>query len=272
MDQKERRALDRCFDGFLRDLDPSPSFLHSLYAENILTEEQMDRISKISSRETQVAMLLRYLPHRGPNAFTVFKDKLEKDYPWLAQRLADELKKLQSGQASINKRLISVIETQLVPLVYPGGSGYDMCDEKAHPGVIIEKIGDLLNSLELKCHKALDITTIGKHKTPINKLIEDKLKQEKKKEFNENIDDLSKEVKDLKKQVREIVKLKGENEKLKNVISRQKEKLKDYSKMSRDSKRHKQDMEKYKKETEMLRYEVETLREQLCSNISNPYA
>ena len=45
MQQKERRALDRCFDGLLRDLDPSPSFLHSLYAENVLTEEQVDRIS-----------------------------------------------------------------------------------------------------------------------------------------------------------------------------------------------------------------------------------
>ena len=45
MQQKERRALDRCFDGLLRDLDPSTSFLHSLYAENVLTEEQVDRIS-----------------------------------------------------------------------------------------------------------------------------------------------------------------------------------------------------------------------------------
>ncbi|XP_060569386.1 uncharacterized protein LOC132727813 [Ruditapes philippinarum] len=272
MDQKERRALDKCFDGFLRDLDPSTSFIHSLYAEGVLTEEQMDRISKISSRETQVAMLIRFLPHRGPNAFTVFKDKLEKDYPWLAQRLADELKKLQSGQASINKRLVTTIETKLVPLVYSGGAGFDMCDEKAHPGVIIEKLGDLLNSLELKCHKALDITAIGKHKTPIHKLIEDRLRQEKRKEGNEDVDDLNKEVKDLKRQVREMTKLKSENEKLKTVISRQKEKLKDYNKMSRDSKRHKQDMEKFKKETEMLRYEVETLREQLRSNISNPYA
>ena len=45
MQQKERRALDRCFDELLRDLDPSTSFLHSLYAENVLTEEQIDRIS-----------------------------------------------------------------------------------------------------------------------------------------------------------------------------------------------------------------------------------
>lgn len=45
MDQKERRALDRCFDSFLHDLDPSTSFLHSLYAEGVLTEEQMDKIN-----------------------------------------------------------------------------------------------------------------------------------------------------------------------------------------------------------------------------------
>lgn len=272
MDQKERRALDRCFDSFLRDLDPSPSFLHSLYAENVLTEEQMDKISKIPSRETQVAILLRYLPHRGPEAFTIFKDKLEKNYPWLAQKLSDELKKLQSGQASINKRLISVIESQLVPLVYPEGTNYDMCDEKAHPGVIIQKLGDLLTNLELKCHKALDVTALGKHKMPISRLIEERLRSEKQRVVNDNLDDLNKQVKELKKQVRDVIKLKGENERLKNVVERQKEKLKDYNKMSRDSKRYKQEMEKLKKEADILRYEIETLRDQLRSNISNPYA
>ena len=45
MQQKERKALDRCFDDLLKDLHPSPAFLHSLFAEEILTEEQMDKIA-----------------------------------------------------------------------------------------------------------------------------------------------------------------------------------------------------------------------------------
>ena len=45
MQQKERKALDRCFDDLLKDLYPSPGFLHSLLAEEILTEEQMDKIA-----------------------------------------------------------------------------------------------------------------------------------------------------------------------------------------------------------------------------------
>jgi len=45
MDQKERRALDKCFESFLRDLDPTPSFIHSLFAADVLTEEQVDRLS-----------------------------------------------------------------------------------------------------------------------------------------------------------------------------------------------------------------------------------
>lgn len=270
MQQKERRALDKCFDELLRDLDPSTSFLHSLYAENVLTEEQIDRISKNTSRETQVAMLLRYLPSRGPMAFTVFKEKLSKDYPWLSEKLTEELRKLQSGQVNINKKLLTVIATKLVPLVYTDLSFADLCDENAHPAIIIQKLSDLVNNLELKCHKALDMKT--EMKFPLHKLIEDRLRLEKSSNMEGNLNDLSREVKDLKKQLKEAVKLKGDNEKLKQIVNRQKEKLKDQTKVIQELKKKKQELEKLRKETETLRYEVETLREQLRSNICNIYA
>jgi len=48
-------------------------------------------LQKAASRETQVALLLRFLPHRGPQAFSIFKEKLEKDYKWLARKMDDEL-------------------------------------------------------------------------------------------------------------------------------------------------------------------------------------
>ncbi|WAR17737.1 CRADD-like protein [Mya arenaria] len=205
MDQKERRALDKCFESFLRDLDPTTSFIHSLYAEGVLTEEQVDRISKTTSRETQVALLLRFLPHRGPNAFTIFKDKLEKDYKWLAKKLDDELRKMQSVGSN--------------------------------------------------------------QQCPIHKLIEDKLKTEKQRSVDSNLDDLNKEVKDLKKQLREMLKLKGENERLKNIVEKQKEKLRDYNKMVRETKKYKSDMERHKKEAVALKLEIELLKDQLQSNL-----
>lgn len=214
--------------------------------------------------------MLRYLPSRGPNAFTVFKEKLAKDYPWLSEKLTNELRKLQSGQASINKKLLTIITTKLVPLVYTDGSFAELCDENAHPAVIIQKLSELLNSLELKCHKALDLKT--EMKFPLHKLIEDRLKLQKSHNIEGNLNDLSKEVKDLKKQLKEAVKLKGDNEKLKQIVSRQKEKLKEQTKTVQELKRKKRELENLKKETEMLRYEVETLREQLRSNISNIYA
>ena len=221
---------------------------------------------KSISRETRVALLLRILPHRGPNAFTIFKQKIAKDYPWLAKKLTDELKRLQSGQVSINKRLITTLQTQLVPLVYPENASYEMCDESAHPSIIIQKLCELLTSLQRKCYKALDVDT-DVNKTPLHKLIEERLKQDVKKEATYDLEELSKEVRDLKKQLKEAVKLKGENEKMKQLAERQKEKLKDYAKMTRDVKRYKQEIDKYKKEAEMLRSELSSLKEQQKCNI-----
>ena len=203
-------------------------------------------------------------------AFTVFKEKLAKDYPWLSEKLDDELRKLQSGQANINKKLLTIITTKLVPLVYTDVSFADLCDENAHPSIIIQKLSDLLNSLELKCHKALDMKT--EMKFPLHKLIEDRLKLEKSHSMAGDLNNLSKEVRDLKKQLKEAVKLKGDNEKLKQTVTRQKERIKEQTKTLQELKRKKQECEKLRKETEMLKYEVETLREQLRSNISDMYA
>ena len=205
-------------------------------------------------------------------AFTVFKEKLSKDYPWLSERLEGEVRKLQSGQVNINKKLITVMTTKLVPLVYTDVSFADMCDETVHPAIIIQKLSDLLNSLELKCHKALELKT--EMKFPLHKLIEDRFKLEKSQNIEDNLNDLSKEVKELKKQLKEAVKLKGENEKLKNLVNRQKDKLKDHAKIVQELKRRKQEADKLKKENEILKYEIETLKDQLRStcNISNIYS
>jgi len=50
-----------------------------------------------SLRETKVTLLLKFLPHRGPDAFTIFKSKLERDYKWLADKLEKELSNLKVG-------------------------------------------------------------------------------------------------------------------------------------------------------------------------------
>ncbi|WAR17750.1 hypothetical protein MAR_032344 [Mya arenaria] len=65
MDPKERNALDKCFQGFLRDLDPSVSFVHSLYADRVITEAQAEQINSNALRETKVTLLMKFLPQRG---------------------------------------------------------------------------------------------------------------------------------------------------------------------------------------------------------------
>jgi len=162
-----------------------------------------------------------------------------------------------------------VIETQLAPLVYSEAENakYPLCDEKSHPGLIIQNLSDLLTNLEKRCNKALDFSVLSQQKIPLPRLIEEKLKFERQKSADCDVDDLNKVVKDLRKQLREMNKLKGENERLKNVVEKQKDKIKDYNKMVRDTRRYKQDMEKYKREAETLKYEIETLKDQLRSNV-----
>ncbi|KAK3586917.1 hypothetical protein CHS0354_008513 [Potamilus streckersoni] len=276
MDPKEKRALDRCLDDLLKDFDPTPAFLHALCSENVITEEMMDKIMRLPARETQVSALIRCLQKRGPQAFTIFKNKLEQDYSWLSKKLEDELKKLQSGQNSINRRLINVIEHQLVPLIkipqQRGLSGDSNNSDLQHPGVIIQYLNDLLIQLHTQCNKVLRNTVNSQEdRQPLCVLIEQSLQDMKQNAVEEGLTDLSKEVKDLRKQLKDVLKYKTENDKLKVIISKQKEKLKELAKLQKEEKRHKLEKQKIIHENEQLKFEIMNLKEQIQSNIASLY-
>ncbi|XP_053540358.1 death domain-containing protein CRADD-like isoform X1 [Ictalurus punctatus] len=64
-----------------------------LYQEDILTEGQVEEIQSQKSNKNKTLLLLSILPNRGPNAFNVFVQSLEQDFPWIKEKLlllADE--------------------------------------------------------------------------------------------------------------------------------------------------------------------------------------
>lgn len=242
----------------------------------------MDNISTANSRETQVHLLLRYLPSRGPRAFSVFKDKLSKDYPWLSDRLTEELGKLQAGQEKINKKLLMVIATRLVPLVCSDNNTFaDTFDDNINPAAIIQRFSDLLNNLEMKCRKALDIE--NDMSLPLHKLIEyrltkDRVRHEmiqsthtdedgKLKEISKENRDLKKQLKEAQKMNKDTAKMKAEIENLKQTVKKQKDKLKEQAKMSQGLKKRSHEVEKLKKEIEIIKAENENLRVQMHNNM-----
>ena len=241
----------------------------------------MEFISQTAnSRETQVHLLLRYLPSRGPRAFTVFTDKLNRDYPWLSDKLREEKAKLQTGQEKLNKQLLTVIQNKLMPLVKTDSNCDELDGENTHPSTIIQKFNDLICSLELKCHKALESKAHGK--APIHKLIEEKIDEERSKlerlervqnkHIEEKLLDLRKENRELKKQLKEIEKLKKENKQLKETLEKQRDKQKEQAKMAKELKKRSNELEKLKKDTVLLRSENDTLREQMHGNVCDMYA
>ncbi|KAJ8321585.1 LOW QUALITY PROTEIN: hypothetical protein KUTeg_000056 [Tegillarca granosa] len=88
MNISEKTTLQNCRNCFLEDLDPTMTFLSSLYCAGILTEDQRDRIDKQTTRQDKVITLLDILPRRGPRAFKKF---ISVDYHWISERLENEL-------------------------------------------------------------------------------------------------------------------------------------------------------------------------------------
>ncbi|XP_060770234.1 death domain-containing protein CRADD-like [Neoarius graeffei] len=58
-----------------------------LYQEDILTECQVEEIQSQKSNKNKTLMLLSILPSRGPNAFNVFVESLQQDFPWIKEKL-----------------------------------------------------------------------------------------------------------------------------------------------------------------------------------------
>lgn len=58
-----------------------------LYQEEILTESHLEEIQSESSNRKKTLKLLAILPTRGSRAFHQFIQSLEKDFPWIKDKL-----------------------------------------------------------------------------------------------------------------------------------------------------------------------------------------
>ncbi|XP_016091728.1 death domain-containing protein CRADD-like isoform X1 [Sinocyclocheilus grahami] len=87
MDPKHKRLLrsQRLF--LAEDLIVEDMIIQYLYQEGILTESHLEDIRSVSSNREKTLKLLDILPTRCSLAFHHFIQSLEKDFPWIRDKL-----------------------------------------------------------------------------------------------------------------------------------------------------------------------------------------
>ncbi|XP_026065490.1 death domain-containing protein CRADD [Carassius auratus] len=87
MDPKHKRLLrsQRLF--LAEELLVDDMIIQYLYQEEILTESHLEEIRSESSNRKKTLKLLDILPTRGSHAFHRFIQSLEKDFPWIKDKL-----------------------------------------------------------------------------------------------------------------------------------------------------------------------------------------
>lgn len=87
MEERHRELLRAQRLHLCEQLVVDETIVQYLYQENILTESQVEEIQSQKSNKNKTLMLLSVLPNRGPNAFNVFLQSLEQDFPWIKENL-----------------------------------------------------------------------------------------------------------------------------------------------------------------------------------------
>ncbi|XP_048012257.1 death domain-containing protein CRADD [Megalobrama amblycephala] len=87
MDPKHKKLLrsQRLF--LAEELLVDDIIIQYLYQEEILTESHLEEIESESSNRKKTLKLLDILPTRGSSAFRHFTQSLEKDFPWIKDKL-----------------------------------------------------------------------------------------------------------------------------------------------------------------------------------------
>ncbi|XP_051745936.1 death domain-containing protein CRADD isoform X2 [Ctenopharyngodon idella] len=87
MDPKHKKLLrsQRLF--LAEELLVDDMIIQYLYQEEILTESHLEEIESESSNRKKTLKLLDILPTRGSRAFHHFTQSLEKDFPWIKDKL-----------------------------------------------------------------------------------------------------------------------------------------------------------------------------------------
>lgn len=86
MDEKDKLRLRKNRVALIQDLK-AEHILDILIQDGIINTDDVERIrSKTTSRD-RTGELLDIIPTRGPRAYRVFRQCLEKDYSWLGELL-----------------------------------------------------------------------------------------------------------------------------------------------------------------------------------------
>lgn len=149
--------------------------------------------------------MFEILPRRGPAAFKTFEQIIASDYPWLAERLSKEYKKISGKSRNEDTQLVRSINSKLIPLVFEEAD----CNEvngSCQGDELIDTFEELLTKLETKCIEELGINRPegSQNKKPLHVLIYGRVKKLKdgvakiEKQKDEIIRKLNREIKDMK--------------------------------------------------------------------------
>ena len=82
MNNNHREILTRNLVALTNDLEPEMIYDH-LISEDIITFDDKERISRLPTRRGRASELISVIQCRGPNAFSVFVDSLERTHSHL---------------------------------------------------------------------------------------------------------------------------------------------------------------------------------------------
>ena len=111
MEKNHRNNLRHCRQKIVDDLDVR-DVLDTLIENEILDEENHEKILSEKTRRAQARSLLDTLPTRGPRAYPVFLESLSEAYSWLVEDI-------ESKENSGRKNTQEI--TQLQDLLIKGG-------------------------------------------------------------------------------------------------------------------------------------------------------
>ncbi|KAJ8321911.1 hypothetical protein KUTeg_000382 [Tegillarca granosa] len=264
MNISEKTTLQNCRNCFLEDLDPTMTFLSSLYCAGILTEDQRDRIDKQTTRQDKV------------------------DYHWISERLENELHvqeckyhNTKKIEAAIDERMkkngefirdkdyiLRTITESVVPILLQekksspvgspnqnaslkGTNGSKLKLDSIHTDVLLEKMVEIIDALKEKCCKTLgiiDLENMDCADSSLSELIEKNMQE-------------MKTIKKLEEKLTtENTKLKTDNTNLKAEVKR----LKLDGQCSKtEAKKLKEEIQKIKTQNQKLKLEIQNLKEHL---------
>ena len=111
MENTHRNNLRHCRQKIVDDLDVR-DVLDTLIENEILDEENHEKILSEKTRRAQTRSLLDTLPTKGPRAYSIFLDSLRENYSWLAEEIETKEK---TGRKDTHE------VTQLQDLLIKGG-------------------------------------------------------------------------------------------------------------------------------------------------------